>query len=190
MPLLETFGNASVRGFRRLGPTGGATDFQLISTQVLGATATSVTFNSIPSTFRHLQIRSVIRQSTTGTMLSMLTFNGSGTGYAWHRMYGTGSLVASDNSISTTQILAMPGPGGSDTSGIFMPQIIDVLDYGQTNKNKTVRTLTGAHMTNTQSVVALTSGLWANTAAVTSVNLAALSGSFAVGSRFSLYGWN
>lgn len=120
----------------------------------------------------------------------MLTFNGSGTGYAQHRMYGNGSTVASDNSTSTTQILAMTGPGGSDTTGIFMPQIIDILDYSQTSKNKTARIFTGAHMNNTASVVALTSGLWANTSAISSINLAALSGSYQVGSRFSLYGWN
>lgn len=163
--------------------------FQLISTQILSGSASSVTFSSLPSTYSHLQIRYVVRQSTAGTIIPMLNFNGdTAANYAWHRLYGNGTTVNSDSSISTTQILALTGPGGSDTAGVFMPAIVDILDYRSTSKNKTVRYLTGAEMNNTARVMALTSGLWASTAAVSSLTLTALSGSFAIGSRFSIYG--
>lgn len=171
---------------------GGKTaDFQLISTQVLASTATSVTFSSIPSTFKHLQVRYVVRQSTTGTIATTWNFNGdSGANYAWHRMYGNGGSVGSDGTNAANQILSMTGPGGTDASGIFLVGIADILDYGSTAKNKTIRYATGSKNTSTTNFVALTSGLWTSTAAVTSMTLGALSGSFAIGSRFSLYGWN
>lgn len=167
---------------------GAAAAYELISTTVLGSATSSVTFSSIVSTYKHLQIRTTYRRADAGTMLAMLTFNGSGTGYAWHRLYGTGSAVYSDATTSTTQILTFAGPSSNDTAGIFMPAIYDVLDYASTTKNTTVRAFTGAEMNSSPDVVMLSSGLWANTSAVTSLTLASLAGNFAIGSRFSLYG--
>ncbi len=167
---------------------GAAGAYELISTNVLTSATSSVTFSSIVSTYKHLQIRTTYRRADAGTMLAMLTFNGSGTGYAWHRLYGSGTTVSSDNSTGTTQILTFGGPSSNDTSGIFMPSIYDVLDYASTSKTKTVRALTGTEMNSTADVVCLSSGLWNNTSAVSSLTIASLAGNFAIGSRFSLYG--
>lgn len=168
---------------------GAAGAYELISTTVLGAATSSVTFSSIVSTYKHLQIRTTYRRADAGTMLAMLTFNGdTGSNYSWHRLYGQGAAVYSDSSTSTTQILTHSGPSSSDTAGIFMPSVYDVLDYASTTKNKTVRAVTGAEMSSTADVIGLTSGLWVNTSAVTSLTLASLVGNFATGSRFSLYG--
>jgi len=188
-PLISTFAGAALTPYGFSLSAGAAGAFELISTQTLSSTATTISFSSLPSNYSHLQIRYSVRQSTTGTLLAMLNFNSdTGANYAWHRLYGNGSTVSSDATSSTTQILALTAPGGSDTTGVFMPAIVDILDYRSTAKNKTVRFLTGCETNNTARVVGLTSGLWASTAAVSSLTLTALSGSFAIGSRFSIYG--
>jgi hypothetical protein len=167
---------------------GGAGAYELISTTVLSSTSASVTFSSITSSYKHLQLRMITRNASSGTNLPMITFNSSSTGYSQHRLYGSGSAVFSDANTSTTQIIPFTGPGTNDTTGIFMPAVIDILDYAATTKNKTLRAFAGAEMSSTGDVVGIVSGLWANTAAISSLNISALTGTFSIGSRFSLYG--
>jgi hypothetical protein len=64
---------------------------------------------------------------------------------------------------------------------------MDILDYGVTTKNTTMRALNGGHEYNW---IALASGVWMNTAAVTSItfNMPLTSANFVSGTRFSLYG--
>lgn len=168
---------------------GAAGAYELISTTVLSSATASVSFSSIPSTYKHLQIRMVTRSSTNATTVAKITFNSTTTGYAKHRLYGNGSSVFSDATTSTTSFTTVTGPGTSDSSGIYMPEIIDILDYASTVKNKTIRAFSGAEMSNTGDVIGLVSGLWQNTSAITSILFEGLSASsFAIGSRFSLYG--
>jgi len=193
MPLLQTIGNAASRAWQRLGPLGPVigSDFQLISTQVLSANATSVTFSSIPQTFKHLQIRLTGRTDSAGSASDLcVTFNGTSGSYAYHQLYSTGSSVGSlgysssnsGNKISSVFAIA----GGGATTGAFGTGVIDVLDYTQTTKNKTVKSFGGV----TNNLV-IGSGLWLNTSAVTSIVFSLQSASNIVsGSRFSLYGWN
>ena len=69
----------------------------------------------------------------------------------------------------------------------FGAVIMDILDYGNTNKNKTVRALSGAASAANQ--IMLSSDLWANTAAITSLTVTCSGGGYyTTGSRFSLYG--
>jgi hypothetical protein len=67
-----------------------------------------------------------------------------------------------------------------------MGGILDILDYGSTTKNKTVRLLQG--FPGSLKIIRLISGARYNTAAVTSVTFTAQAGSFTTASRFSLYG--
>lgn len=190
-PLLETWANASLRGFRAASG-GGGTDFQLISTQILGTTAASVTFSSIPSTFRHLQIRMTTR-GDFGALTTALNvrFNGdTAANYDHHWLRGTGSAATSNSGTSETGIWLGYTPAGTESASIFAPTIIDVLDYAQTTKNKTLRALYGLSGTSSSTYVNLDSGFWNNTAAVNSTTIYPTNGNFVTGSRFALYGWN
>lgn len=174
---------------------GGASDFQLISTQVVSSPVASITFSSIPSTFRHLQVRMTMKDSNAGSTMdaAYYTFNGDTTtaNYALHYLDANGSgvntgysnsYVNSIRSVATTLF----------TASAHSAHIMDVLDYSQTTKYKTTRILGGAapSIYNAQSV-SLTSGLWMNTAAITSLTIGAVSGQTLVSNcRFSLYGWN
>lgn len=177
------------------GGGGAGTDFQLISTQVLTGSAASVTFSSIPGTFRHLQVRMTMKDSNAGSTMDAgyFTFNGDTTtaNYALHYMDSNGSgfntqyantYVNSIRSVATSLF----------TSSAHSAHIMDIVDYSQTTKYKTTRILGGAgpSIYSAQSV-SLTSGLWMNTAAITSLTIGAVSGqNFISNCRFSLYGWN
>ena len=92
-PLLETFANASVRGYFAAAVVDSGA-YELISTTILSTTATSVTFSSIPSTYKHLQIRYIARATTGGVANFTMTFNGTSSGYSYHGLYGDGASAA------------------------------------------------------------------------------------------------
>jgi hypothetical protein len=178
------------------GAGGGASaaDFQLISTQVLGSSASSVTFSSIPSTFRHLQLRMTLKDSNGGSTMdaAYYTYNGdTGANYAWHYLSGNGSGV--NSGWSNTYANSIRGVATSlFTASAYSSHVMDILDYKQTTKNKTTRIIGGAtNSTYTAYEVAMNSGLWLSTAAITSITVGAVSGqTWVSGCRFSLYGWN
>ncbi len=173
------------------GGGGAGTDFQLISTQVLASSASSVTFSSIPGTFRHLQLRATMRDAFgSGTYDALFRLNGvSSASYSFHQLQGSGTAVSSAGSGSTTEMYPVGYPANAITSGVFGAMILDVLDYSQTTKNKTVRALGGVTATSAQ-LIGLRSGFYNSTSAVTSLTLLAGGTGFQIGSRFSLYGWN
>jgi hypothetical protein len=138
-----------------------------------------------------LQVRAVVRESSAaaGYTNSELRFNGdTGSNYSWHYLAGYGSSVLSTDAPNQPNVrLQSFAPGDGSPSGVFGVGVIDILDFASTSKNKTVRALHGA-LTSTNTGIALTSGAWYNTGAVTSINFAIGSNSFLAGTRFSLYG--
>jgi hypothetical protein len=153
--------------------------FESIATVTVGSGGTgSITFSSIPSTFTHLQLRSFALSSSTASS-GTLTING--TGGKTHWLSGNGS-VASAAYDGTTMFF--PLVQGSTTSAFG--SVTDFLDYSNTNKYKTVRTL-GGFDANGSGFVNLTSNLWLSTSAITSITVTAV-GTFNQYSSFALYG--
>ena len=78
--------------------------FESISTQTLSGSASSVTFSSIPSTYKHLQIRAIAQFSGGGVSYVPITFNGdTGLNYSYHWIYGNGSGTRSEEHTSELQ---------------------------------------------------------------------------------------
>jgi hypothetical protein len=148
-----------------------------------------VTFDvSALTDYQHLQIRYVARSDSAGAQEEFaFRFNGdSGSNYASHRMFGNGSSVFSQGYTSQTQTYNLAQMSGSTSAGnSFACGVIDVLDFSDTSKYTTARCLSGL---TDQAVVQLASGLWMNTAAVTSIELVPFGVDFVADSRFSLYG--
>jgi hypothetical protein len=170
-------------------PTFGS--MELISTQILSATASSVTFSAIPQGYKHLQLR-IAYQQTTNDSDFILRFNGdSGTNYSRHSLESNSPSVVSGNLTSQTGIEVGYNYSASYFStSSFAGHIIDILDYTNTSKNKALKSFYGIAYSS-GGKVSLNSGLWVSTAAVTSFTLNAnyyLGSSFVAGSRFSLYG--
>ena len=80
-------------------------------------------------------------------------------------------------------------PQASATANAFGVTIIDILDYANTNKYKTFRSLVGSDTNDTNGAVGLASGSWRSTSAITSITLSNnVSGNLAQYSSFALYG--
>jgi hypothetical protein len=173
------------------GASGGAPAYELISTSYGDGSSGTITFSSIPSTYKHLQIRLTSRIVTaTAQSEIQVRFNGISSGsYAGHYLYGNGSsVIGSNGGSSATEISSfIPVPGASASANIFSTGILDVLDYTSSVKNTTMRHLSGMYSGN--KYVVLGSGLLNNTAAITSISLLSATGDgFTTTSRFSLYG--
>jgi len=160
------------------------------TTTASGGDAT-ITLSSIPATFTHLQLRVFACDTTSGTGMTggYMRFNGdSGGNYARHYVEGDGasatSGASSPSQFSAGQFLVMPKAG--DTANAWATWVIDILDYANTNKNKTMKGIAGVDL-NGSGQVYFGSSLWMSTAAINSILLGA-STNFAQGTRVDLYG--
>jgi hypothetical protein len=163
----------------------------IASTLVGAGGVNQVTFNDIPQTYKHLQIRGISRPTesgSTGGQYVYLRMNAdAGTSYARHFLTGDGSTATAAGAASQTEIRASYQLRNGFTAGIYAAVIVDILDYSNTNKYKTTRSL-GGFDSNGGGYAALGSGLWMNTNSINSLTLLCEVGDFVQYSRFSLYG--
>lgn len=168
--------------------------YESIATVTVGSGgASSITISSIPSTFKHLQIRGIAKGNRAVYVddLGMRFNSDSGSNYSFHRIYGFGSGSpgadggASQSAMNIGQVAGGTVNNASGLGGI----VIDVLDYTSVNKNKTVRSLSG-YDDNGQGAIEFASGSWYNSStAVSSITFLPLIGSLlAEKTTFALYG--
>lgn len=169
-----------------------ATSFESIATVTVGSGGTSsISFTSIPSTYTHLQIRCLVRTTQTGDITGSYiswTYNSdTASNYAYHVMKGNGSAVTAGALTTQTNTYAERFTTGFQSANTFGVGIIDILDYANTNKNKTARTLAGWD-NNGSGEIALNSELWTSTSAITRIDIYPPANNFAQYSHFALYG--
>jgi len=167
-------------------------DFESIATVTVGSGgAADIQFTSIPADYTHLQIRGIARslEANTGVDVPYVTFNSdSGSNYSYHQINGTGSGVSVVADTSTAFMRGGYIALNSEPANVFGAVIIDILDYANTNKYKTIRSLSGTEYNNTSGAVGLFSGSWRNTNAITSIKITASVANLAQYSQFALYG--
>lgn len=164
--------------------------YESIATVTVGAGgASTVDFTGIPQVYKHLQLRVTARGTAAVTdQEQYITFNGTSTNYyAAHILYGTGSSALATVSTYTSVNLVPRLIAASSTASTFTTYITDILDYQNTNKNKTIRSL-GGFDANGSGEIDLMSGLWMNTSAISSISIRPSSSNFAQYSSFALYG--
>ena len=167
--------------------------YESIQTVTVGAGgASSIDFTSIPSTYKHLQLRGIARSTLAGSTPDRIIVqlnNDSGLNYAYHVLQGNGAAASSYSNTSNNWFGIEEGNvQTSATANVFASSITDFLDYANTNKYKTIRTLNGADL-NGSGIVVMNSGLWMSTNAVTSIKLISpASTNFVQYSSFALYG--
>jgi len=192
MPLITT---QSAKGYG-FGSASAAipNSYESIATYVISSSTSSVTFSSIPSTFKHLQVRCFMKNTTGGTdpwAYSLQAYlNGDTTvgNYAYHRIRSDdgGSVVSDGGANGISYLGFIPGDG---VASVFTSSLIDIIDYANTNKNKTFRAINGSNNNGTNNgFMGFQSQLWKNTAAVNSLELRTSGGNFAQYSHFALYG--
>lgn len=158
-----------------------------ISSITLTGTQASVAFNSIPSTYTHLQLR--ISGTVSSGAYHKINFNSDNTGsnYFSHSIWGGSTSGGASNLAGTSYPQIVVGGGYSVTANNVFGIIIDIADYTNTSKTKILKALYGFD-TNSIGGVELDSGIWNSTTAITSIIIAPSSGSYNSNSVFSLYG--
>lgn len=164
-----------------------------LMTTTLSTSAASVTFSDIPQSYEHLQIRAILKDNTnsTGATNIEMRFNSdSGSNYTRHYFRGTGTAVDSGASTSDSKFTVGTAiQNGAGLTNMFGAMIVDIFDYTNTNKYKTVRALSGqdSNGAGTQGTW-LQSGVWMNTNTLTSISLFSSSSNINTYSSFALYG--
>jgi len=148
-----------------------------------------VTFSSIPSTFKHLQIRGIGKTTRNDASVDSmyLRFNGdTGSSYNVHTFTGNSGSVQSSSYPGTTIWGTWAMTDAQSQANTFTPFIIDIFDYSNVNKFKTTKSFSGTER-GTSGEVGMYTGLWRNTSAINSIRLFA-EGNYVAGSSFALYG--
>ena len=145
-----------------------------LATVTLAGTASSVTFSSIPATYRDLVLVSAPLHAS-GAGLN-LTINGSTADGSYVIMYGLGS--GSGESGTGSVVL------GATSDTAQSANILQVMDYSATDKHKTFLLRSDRAGAGTLAYAQR----WAQTSAITSLALVPTTGVIAIGSTFALYG--
>ena len=152
--------------------------------------AADITFSSIPATFKHLQIRGISR-SNNGTVannsIGIRLNSDTGSNYNSHFIVGTGGSISSATFGTDSYMYLPTGGGGGASASVFGALVIDILDYSNASKNKTVRSLSGVD-NNGNHNLRFASGLWMNTNAITTILIDGRGDTFQQYSQFALYG--
>jgi hypothetical protein len=173
-----------------------AENYVLLETIELSQSATSVTFDNLPSTgYTDLKIVGASRSSTTNDAL-LYRLNGTTTGYTGKWAGGTGSAPESGSITTLTGSaggtwgrVSNAGVNGSGyTANSFSSWKMYIHNY-TSSENKSI-SFDAAQETNaTAAYMDFGALLWSNVAAITSIAFSINgSGSFVAGSTFSLYG--
>lgn len=169
--------------------------YDLLTTTTLTSSAASVTFSGLGSYsgYKHLQIRGLAKSSADSTNRNgQLYFNNdetfSGGNYWTHALRGDGDSVSA-NAGNFTAPFQFQGSAilPNEMYGAF---VIDILDFSSSNKNTTIRALSGYAGSSGPGAIQqirLGSTFWNNTNAVTTIKIVETV-AFTAGSRFSLYG--
>jgi hypothetical protein len=157
----------------------------LIETKTLGTAQASIEFTSIPQDFTDLLVLVSLRGTTTEIyILTDIFFNGSTTGFSSRGLEGNGSSAVS---YTNSTIYTNAGNGATSTANTFSSHSIYIPNYaGSTNKSVSVDAVLENNATTAYS--SIQAGLWANTAAITSIQIKARANSFVADSAVSLYG--
>lgn len=167
---------------------------QKIAETILGAAAASITFSSIPATFRHLRLEVVARGDAALTEVQLrLRFNGdTGANYDW-----IASAFLEADAQSTSEAVADTFIGlGSNIPAANAPAshagVVSIFigDYARTQWHKSAHGMSfhmlAASATNLRNVIG--GGRWRSTAAITSLVIPISSGNYTAGSIFTLWG--
>ena len=157
-----------------------------ISTATGTGSAGAFSFSSIPQNFTHLQLRISAREVGTSNVLFHY-FNGdfAATNYTWTTFSAQGTAAAVGSGGPSGFFNTQAHPSNSELANTNGVVIIDILDYSNTSKAKTIKMLGGYNLGSTPGYLAITGGTWNSTAAINSY---VLTPGFSTNSRADLYG--
>lgn len=166
-------------------------DYESIATITVGSGGlTTATFSSIPSTYKHLQIRGLSRKvNSVGGGAIFVRFNSdTNNNYTNHQIDADGSSATAFGEANIGRTNANVTTNANiQGANVFGVQVWDIVDYADTNKYKVIRMLSGFD-DNGSGKIRYGSGLWRSTNAITQIDLTGNGDDFAQYTSFALYG--
>lgn len=166
-------------------------DFVKIAEVVTSGSQATISFGSIPATYRNLEMVVSGRVTTAGVAVTnlLLQFNGdTGANYdsnRWTR-FGQATFRASTSAVITEIAAATNATNVATSSTLFIPE------YRGTTFQKTFSAVSagkvGASADSDITGMVQGAGFWRSTSAISSILLSIVSGNFVDGSVASLYG--
>jgi hypothetical protein len=155
--------------------------YKPIATTTFAEPSQTVTFSSIPSTYRDL----IVVVASDGTAITqsgvpIMRFNSdSATNYREIWMQAALSSFQSGSSTNSTSVQY-----GTNT---FLHSIIQIMDYSVTDKNKVVLSKVTESINNV-GLVQMKASRWGSNSAITTISFSTNAGDYPSGTTFSLYG--
>lgn len=173
-----------------------ANTYTLISSNVLTATAATVTFSAIPATFTDLVLRISTRSDSPNGQGAadglFVRFNSSTAGqYSWTILKGDGTTATSGHNYTVGNFYAgdfFGTVGYLATASTFSSTEFYIPNYASSNTKP--MSVFGVNETNaTAAYLGVEAALWNNTSAISSISLSPVfANNFVSGSSFYLYG--
>jgi hypothetical protein len=163
-------------------------NFVSIASETLTGNQAYIEFSSIPSTYKHLVLRMNVRNTVSNEVMQY-SFNGDTTN-SNYRSSGTfrgGGNATAYWAPDTRYIQRSTGP--SEPAGFFGANVSTIIDYARTTKTKIMLAETAGALDGAGNYAMFaTSSEWKNTAAIHTIRIQPISGSFVANTVISLYG--
>lgn len=168
--------------------------YKIASTTVTASAGqANIEFTNIPQGYTDLILKASVRNTgSNGYDNIQVSFNGapSGTAYSGRNLQDYVTAVISQNSSSASSFQYLYSTGANATSDTFASSELYIPNYaGSANKSISADSATEANSASAfTSSRTLAAGLWASTAAITSIRLTPSTGNFTINSEVTLYG--
>ena len=165
----------------------------LIESNILSTSTASITFSSIPATYKDLVLRYTARHNNAFSISQLgITFNGdTAANYSETAAYGSSTAAASGRQTSVNDINFNYVDADSATANTFSSNELYIPNYTvSANKPMSWTGITENNATtNNSAIILMNASLWRNSAAISSITLTAAAGrNFLTNSSFYLYG--
>jgi hypothetical protein len=162
-----------------------AQNYILLETINLTQTAASVTFDNIPQTgYTDLKIVGSVRSDYSGQAIALrINPNGSSTNMSSRNVQGSGSALSSFN-----DTIAYASSVGSTSTANTFSNIEWYIPNYTSSRSKSISVDYNTETNGSAAIMGVSSGLWSQSSAISSLVILTTSGNLTAGSTFSLYG--
>jgi hypothetical protein len=166
--------------------------FDFIATATASGSSNTITFSSIPQTYKHLQLRFAGKNNRDAAQAGWLNLKVNNVDASYlQAVYSYNASAPEQLNVTSPGIAngyTLAATGTQADALNFGAGLVNILDYTSTSKAKTYRHMSGA-LSGSQVVCLIGTNTFNSTSAVTSLVIQGVDGAnIGANSRFSLYG--
>jgi hypothetical protein len=188
----ESYFDAIASNFNNMGGVTGGAALVKIAEVVLAGTAASITFSTIPQTYRHLRLVLFGRcdNAATSKIVALRVNADTGNNYDYQYVQGNAATPGAAETFAAA-LITLAVPAASAPANVFgQLDILFAFYAGANNKTVTATQAWKGGTSTGQLTLETLAGFWRSNAAITSISLTPYSGAdnFVAGTIASLYG--